>query len=96
MVDKIKEWSSPMNWLMLLIRAVIILLISFGMQQYFALAKEVRAIKTDVAVMKGNRFTSADGALQDKRITILEEKMINLVDDVKEIKQDVKEILRKK
>ena len=94
MTDRIKEWSSSTNWLMLIIRAVIVLLLSFGLQQYFALAQEVRAIKTDVAVMQGNRFTSNNGMIHDRRITVLEEKTIGMADDIGEIKIDVKTLLR--
>ena len=94
MTDRIKEWSSSTNWLMLIARAVIVLLLSFGLQQYFALAQEVRAIKTDVAVMQGNRFTSNNGMIHDRRITVLEEKTIGMADDIGEIKIDVKTLLR--
>ena len=96
MTEKFKEWNSMTNWLMVIVRAVVILLISLGMKQYFDLAQEVRAIKLDVAVMKGNRFTASDGVNHDRRITVLEEKVINMADDIKEIKSDVKTLLRDK
>jgi len=94
MTDRIKEWSSSTNWLMLIARAVIVLLLSFALRQYFDLAREVRAIKTDVAVMQGNRFTSNNGMIHDRRITVLEEKTIGMADDISEIKIDVKTLLR--
>ena len=99
MVEKFREWNSPGNWAVLILRTCVIVLLTFALNQYIALATEVRGIKLDVEVMKSNRFTSADGYGHDKRITIMETEFKNIADDLKEIKEiikDVKTLIREK
>jgi|GEM_PF-6366218 len=96
MTDKLKEWSTFRNISVALLRGIIMLLLAYALNQYTKLAEEVRAIHTDVAIMQGNRFTNIEGNKHDRRISIVETKMTSMANDIKEIKSDVKILIRQK
>ena len=78
---------------LMIARGIVVLLLGFALKQYSNLANEVRSIKQDVAVMKGNRFTSDSGRNHDRRITVVEIQVVGMAADVAEIKTDLKKAL---
>ncbi len=83
MPDKIKEWSENKKWVMLIIRAII-------STMFIIMVVQIGIMFVDVKVMKSNRFTKEQGANHDGRLIKLETLYPIISDDIKEIKEMIK------
>jgi len=84
------DWVS---WAQRIILMLASIMIAYGMTQIAELRATQIEYGKDLAAIKSNRFTNKDGEAHLVMITRNETSVLGMKDDIKEIKQDQKEIL---